>query len=71
MNKKRREIDLKKENLLVLGMISLCIALTLETVGNNGLIVNLIVLVFVGISIFSGAQYIIRNSLDNKKKKSK
>jgi phosphatidylglycerophosphate synthase len=61
----------KKENLLVLGMISLCIALTLETVGNNDLIVNLIVLVFIGISIFSGAQYIIRNSLDNKKKKSK
>jgi len=52
-------------------MISLCIALTLETVGNNDLIVNLIVLVFIGISIFSGAQYIIRNSIDNKKKKPK
>lgn len=61
----------KKENLLVLGMISLCIALALETLGNSNLILNLIVLVFIGISIFSGAQYIVMNSLDNKKKKSK
>lgn len=62
---------MKKENLLVLGMISLCIALTLETVGNDNLILNLIILAFIGFSIFSGAQYIVLNSLDNKKKKSK
>jgi len=52
-------------------MISLCIALALETIGNGNLILNLIVLAFIGFSIFSGAQYIILNSLDNKKKKSK
>ena len=61
----------KKENLLVLGMISLCIALALNTIGNDNLILNLIVLVLIGFSIFSGAQYIVLNSLDNKKKKSK
>lgn len=61
----------RKENLLVLGMISLCIALALETLGNNHLILNIIILIFIGISIFSNAKYIVMNSIENKKYKSK
>lgn len=62
---------MKKENLIVLGMISLCIALALETLGNNNLILNVIIITFIGISIFSNAQYLVVNSLDKKKRKSK
>ncbi|MFX1496266.1 MAG: hypothetical protein ACFFBH_01950 [Promethearchaeota archaeon] len=62
---------MKKDNVIVLGMISLCIALALETLGNNNILLNLIILIFIGISIFSSAEYLVINSLDKKKQKSK
>lgn len=62
---------MKKENIIVLGMISLCIALALETLGNNNILLNFIIIIFIGISIFSSAQYLVINSLDKKKQKSK
>lgn len=62
---------MKKDNIIVLGMISLCIALALETLGNNNLVLNVIIIIFIGISIFSNAQYLVVNSLDKKKRKSK
>ncbi|MFW9772796.1 MAG: hypothetical protein ACFFFB_11005 [Candidatus Heimdallarchaeota archaeon] len=62
---------MKKENLIVLGMISLCIALALETLGNNNTILNIIIIIFIGISIFSNAQYLVVNSIDKKSRKSK
>ena len=61
----------KKENLLVLGLISLCIALTLETLGNHNIMLSFIIIIFIGITIFSSANYIVINSLENKKKKPK
>lgn len=62
---------MKKDNLIVLGMISLCIALALETLGNHNLILNFIIIIFVGISIFSNAEYLVINSREKKRKKSK
>ncbi|MFX0033345.1 MAG: hypothetical protein ACFE8E_11630 [Candidatus Hodarchaeota archaeon] len=62
---------MKKDNLIVVGMISLCIALALETLGNNNMILNFIIIILIGISIFANAQYLVVNSLDKKKRKSK
>jgi len=62
---------MKKDNLIVVGMISRCIALALETLGNNNVILNFIIIIFIGISIFTNAQYLVLNSLDKKKRKSK
>ncbi|MFX1426428.1 MAG: hypothetical protein ACFFBE_08240 [Promethearchaeota archaeon] len=58
----------KKENLLVLGMYSLIIAFVLDMGGNANPVVNIIVLLFLGLAIYSNARYVILTSLDNKKK---
>jgi hypothetical protein len=57
----------KKENLLVLGMYSLIIAFVLEMLGKASLIVDLVVLSFLGIAIYSNARYVILTSLEKKK----
>jgi len=59
---------MKRDNLIVLGMISLCIALALETLGNNSIMLNFIVVIFIGISIFSNAQYLVNSSLEKRRK---
>ncbi|MFX0008182.1 MAG: hypothetical protein ACFFAV_15845 [Candidatus Hermodarchaeota archaeon] len=58
----------KKENLLVLGMISLIIAFVLNMAGNGALFADLISLVFVGVAIFSNAGYLVLTSLERNKK---
>ncbi|MFX0038896.1 MAG: hypothetical protein ACFFCY_02520 [Promethearchaeota archaeon] len=58
----------KKENLLVLGMLSLIIAFVLEMAGNGALFANLISLFFVGVAIFSNAGYLVLTSLEKDKK---
>ncbi|MFX0142945.1 MAG: hypothetical protein ACFE9C_02610 [Candidatus Hodarchaeota archaeon] len=58
----------KKENLLVLGMVSLIIAFVLEMAGNGALFANLISLLFVGVAIFSNAGYLVLTSLKKDKK---
>ncbi|MFX0058404.1 MAG: hypothetical protein ACFE85_06340 [Candidatus Hodarchaeota archaeon] len=58
----------KKENLLVLGMFSLIIAIILGRFGEANLILDLVIILFVGIAIFSNARYMVLVSLDKKKK---
>ncbi|MFX0083919.1 MAG: hypothetical protein ACFE94_19410 [Candidatus Hodarchaeota archaeon] len=57
----------KKENLLVLGMYSLIIAFVLEMVSKASPVVDLVVLFFIGIAIYSNARYVILTSLEKKK----
>ncbi len=58
----------KKENLLVLGMFCLIIAFVLEMAGNGTFLANFISLLFVGIAIFSNAEYLVLTSLERNKK---
>ncbi|MFW9785688.1 MAG: hypothetical protein ACFFFB_25620 [Candidatus Heimdallarchaeota archaeon] len=58
----------KKENLLVLGMFSLTIAFILLMAGGSNPIANLMILLFLGLAIYSNARYVILTSLDDKKK---
>jgi hypothetical protein len=57
----------KKENLLVLGMYSLIIAFVLEMANNASPVANVIILMFLGLAIYSNARYVILTSLENKK----
>ncbi|MFW9937173.1 MAG: hypothetical protein ACFFD5_05950 [Candidatus Thorarchaeota archaeon] len=58
----------KKENLLVLGMFSLIIAIILGRFGDANLILDLLIFLFVGIAIFANARYIVLVSLEKNKK---
>ena len=58
----------KKENLLVLGMISLIIAFIFNMFGNASLVLDVVILVFIAIAIFSNASYLVLSSTNNKKK---
>jgi hypothetical protein len=58
----------KKENLLVLGMFSLIIAIILGRIGEANLIIDLVMFLFIGIAIFSNAEYLVLVSLEKKKK---
>ncbi|MHA1915812.1 MAG: hypothetical protein ACW986_10245 [Promethearchaeota archaeon] len=58
----------KNENLLVLGMFSLIIAFVLEMAGKSNPVVNVIVLVFLGLAIYSNARYVVLTSLEKQKK---
>ncbi|MBY8991237.1 MAG: hypothetical protein KGD58_10830 [Candidatus Lokiarchaeota archaeon] len=57
----------KNENLLVLGMYSLIIAFVLEMASSNSPVANIIVLLFLGLAIYSNARYVILTSLEKKK----
>jgi len=58
----------KKENLLVLGMVCLITAFIFEMFGNTSLAFDLLILVFIGIAIFSNAGYIVLTTSEKKKK---
>lgn len=58
----------KKENLLVLGMISLIIAFIFNMFGTANLVLDVVILVFIAIAIFSNASYLVLSSTKNKKK---
>jgi hypothetical protein len=57
----------KKENLLVIGMYFLIIAFVLEMATTANPLANVVILVFLGLSIYSNARYVILTSLENKK----
>jgi hypothetical protein len=58
----------KKENLLVLGMFCLITAFIFEMFGNANIFLDVVILLFIGIAIFSNAKYIVLSTIDNKKK---
>jgi len=70
INKRRDEIKMvkKKENLLVLGMISLITAFVFEMFGNANLVLDVVILAFIGIAIFSNARYLVLATTEKKKK---
>jgi hypothetical protein len=57
----------KKENLLVLGMYALIIAFALEMANTSSPIADIIILLFLGLAIYSNARYVILTSLEKKK----
>ena len=57
----------KNENLLVLGMYSLIIAFALEMASTSSLVTDVIILLFLGLAIYSNARYVILSSLEKKK----
>ncbi|MFX0074083.1 MAG: hypothetical protein ACFE96_01465 [Candidatus Hermodarchaeota archaeon] len=69
INKRRDEIKMvkKKENLLVLGMFCLITAFIFEMFGNANIVLDVIILAFIGIAIFSNAGYLILTSVEHKK----
>ena len=58
----------KKENLLVLGMISLITAFIFEMFGNANIALDVVILAFIGIAIFSNARYLVLTNTGQKKK---
>ncbi len=58
----------KKENLLVLGMFCLIIAFIFDMFGNANIILDAIILLFIGIAIFSNAKYLVLSTFDKKRK---
>ncbi|NVM17178.1 MAG: hypothetical protein HWN80_05635 [Candidatus Lokiarchaeota archaeon] len=70
ITKRRDEIKMvkKKENLLVLGMLSLISAFVFEMFGNANLILDVVILAFIGIAILSNARYLVVASTEKRKK---
>jgi hypothetical protein len=68
--KRRGDIKIvkKKENLLVLGMISLISAFIFEMFGNSSIVLDVVILTFIAIAIFSNARYLVLSTTDQKKK---
>jgi len=68
--KRRDEIKMvkKKENLLVLGMFCLISAFIFEMFGNANLVLDVVILAFIGIAIFSNARYLVLTTTEQKKK---
>jgi len=58
----------KKENLLVLGMLCLITAFIFEMFGNANVVLDVVILVIIGIAIFSNAGYVVLATSDKKKK---
>ena len=58
----------KKENLLVLGMICLITAFIFEMFGNANLALDVVILAFIGIAIFSNARYLVIANTEKKRK---
>ena len=59
----------RKENLLAAGMLCLVIAILFNVLGNSHILLNLLILLFLGLTIIFNAEYIVLTSLDKKKKK--
>jgi hypothetical protein len=70
INKRRDEIKMvkKKENLLVLGMLCLIAAFIFEMFGNANVVLDVVILAFIGIAIFSNARYLVLATAEQKKK---
>lgn len=70
ITKRRDEIKMvkKKENLLVIGMLCLISAFVFETFGNTSLVLDVVILAFIAIAIFSNARYLVLSTTDRKKK---
>ena len=70
ITKRRDDVKMvkKKENLLVLGMLCLISAFIFEMFGNASLVLDVVILAFIGIAIYSNAQYLVLSSVDKKKK---
>ena len=68
--KRRGDVKMvkKKENLLVLGMISLISAFIFEMFGNSSIVLDVVILAFIAIAIFSNARYLVLSTTDRKKK---
>ena len=58
----------KKENLLVLGMFCLISAFIFEMFGNANLFLDVIILLFISVAIFSNAKYLVLSTINSKKK---
>ena len=58
----------KKENLLVLGMFCLIIAFVVEMFGNANILLDVIILLFIGVAIILNAKYLVLSTIDKKKK---
>jgi hypothetical protein len=59
----------RKENLLAAGMLCLVIAILFNVLGNSHMVLNLLILLFLGLTIIFNAKYLVLTSLDKKKKK--
>ena len=70
ITKRRDEIKMvkKKENLLVLGMLCVITAFVFEMFGNANLILDVVILAFITIAIFSNAGYLVLSTTEKKKK---
>lgn len=70
ITERRDEIKMvkKKENFLVLGMLCLITAFIFEMFGNASVILDVVILVIIGIAIFSNAGYIVLSTSEKKKK---
>ena len=70
ITKRRDEIKMvkKKENLLVLGMFCLITAFIFEMFGNANLVLDVVILTFIGFAIFSNAGYLVLATTEKKKK---
>jgi len=70
INERRDEIKMvkKSENLLALGMLCLIIALLFDMFGNSNIILDMVILLFVGIALFSNAGYLVMATSEKKKK---
>lgn len=58
----------RKENLLAAGMLCLVIAILFNLLGNPHVLLNLLILGFLGLTVFFNAEYIVLASLNKKKK---
>lgn len=58
----------KRENLLVLGMVCLIIALLFDIFGKSNFILDIVILLFIGIALFSNAGYLVMAPSEKKKK---
>ena len=59
----------RKENLLAAGILCMVIAILFNVLGNSHLILNLLIFLFLGLTIFFNAEYLVFTSLNKKKKK--
>ena len=59
----------RKENLLAAGMLCLVIAILFIILGNSHILLNLLILLFLGLTIIFNAEYLVFTSLDKKKKR--
>jgi len=58
----------KKENLLALGMLCLIMALLFDMFGNPNVILDMVILIFVSIALFSNAGYLVMATSEKNKK---